>query len=102
MTSISKKANDLRNLGLKEGANIALSGSNSIDWVISFFSIVKIGCTAVPIDPKMNKQSIEFILKFTESKLFLVDKIKNFKLHQDYQSIIRSMDSAIILSLIHI
>ena len=96
MTCISKKANDLRNLGLKERTNIALSGSNSIEWVISFFSIIKIGCTAVPIDPKMNKQGIEFILKFTESKLFLVDKIKNFKLHQDYQSIIRSMDSAII------
>ena len=34
MTSISKKANDLRNLGLKEGANIA----TTCHWIIVAFS----------------------------------------------------------------
>jgi len=94
--SIAKKSNELGHLGFKKGSNIALSGFNSIDWVISFFSIMKIGCTAVPIDPKMNNQGIDFILKYTQAKLFLVDKLKNFESLSMHQNIIKTMDNTTI------
>ena len=74
------QSEELIKLGAKKGDNIAISGLNSIDWVVSFFSIIFAGCTAVPIDPKMNKKSVEFILEFTDCTFFIVenDKKSNF------------------------
>ena len=36
LSAIDKKSNEIRKLGLSEKSNIALSGSNSINWVITF------------------------------------------------------------------
>ncbi|MBT3476048.1 AMP-binding protein [bacterium] len=96
LSAINKKSNEMKKLGLEEKSNIALSGSNSINWVITFFAIIKNGYVVVPIDPKMNKHGIEFILEFTNTRLFIVDSIKNFKTLNKFQSIIQSMDGVVI------
>ena len=93
LSAIDKKAEELYKIQIKAGSNVALAGSNSIDWVVTFFSIIKIGCVVVPIDPKMNKKGIEFILEFTNSKLFLVDNVKNFNISTKLKSLIHSMNS---------
>ena len=94
--AVEKKTIELQNLGIKQKSNIAISGSNSINWVITFFSIINLKCTAVPIDPKMNQKSMEFILNFTNAKLFLVDNIKNFKISPVLEKITYNMNSVII------
>ncbi|HIC77170.1 MAG TPA: hypothetical protein EYO89_04800 [Candidatus Dadabacteria bacterium] len=71
--------------GGKPGSNIAISGPNSIDWVIRFFSIIYAGCTVVPIDPKLNAKSVEFILGFTNCSSFFIDDPS--KVHQKYRDI---------------
>ena len=96
LSAIDKKANEMNKLELSDKSNIALSGSNSINWVITFFAIISNGCVVVPIDPKMNKRGIEFILQFTNAQLFIVDKIKSFKISDNFKSIMQSMDSVVI------
>ena len=63
------RAKMLLESGIKPKSNVAISGPNSIDWVIGFFSIIYANCTVVPIDPKLNKQAVEFILQFTNASL---------------------------------
>ena len=62
-------ANKIIESGVESKTNIAIMGSNSISWVIRFFSIIYAGCTVVPVDPKLNKKSINFILDYTSSYL---------------------------------
>ena len=93
---IDKKSNEMKKLALSEMSNIALSGSNSINWVITFFAIISNGYVVVPIDPKMNKRGIEFILQFTNAQLFIVDNIKSFKISANFKSIMHPMDSVVI------
>ena len=83
-------ANNIVKTGLQPGENIAIKGSNSISWVVRFFSILYSGCTVVPIDPKLNKKSIDFILKFTNSYL-LEDVIK--EQDRDKISNLKTIDS---------
>ena len=94
--AIEKKSNEISKLGLIKMSNIALSGSNSINWVISFFSILKAGHIAVPIDPKMNQQGMEFILSFTNAQLFIVDNISNFKVSNTFKNLMQQMDQVTI------
>ena len=96
LSAIDKKSNEMKQLGLSEKSNIALSGSNSINWVITFFAIISNGYVVVPIDPKMNKRGIEFILQFTNAQLFIVDNIKSFKISANFKSIMHPMDSVVI------
>ena len=96
LSAIDKKSNEMKQLGLSEKSNIALSGSNSINWVITFFAIISNGYVVVPIDPKMNRRGIEFILQFTNAQLFIVDNIKSFKISANFKSIMHPMDSVVI------
>ena len=41
LSAIDKKAEELYKIQIKAGSNVALAGSNSIDWVVTFFSIIK-------------------------------------------------------------
>ena len=93
---IQKKSNDLSTLGLEKNSKIAISGLNSIDWVITFFSIIRLGHIAIPIDPKMNQQGIDFILTFTNTKLFIVDKKSTVKISNNFTNIIMYMDEVVI------
>ncbi len=47
-----KVANFLTNLGIDKGDRIAMLLSNSPEFVITFFGIVKAGAIAVPLDPQ--------------------------------------------------
>lgn len=96
LSAIDKKSNEMKKLALSEMSNIALSGSNSINWVITFFAIISNGYVVVPIDPKMNRRGIEFILQFTNAQLFIVDNIKSFKISANFKSIMHPMDSVVI------
>ena len=90
------QSEELIKLGAKKGDNIAISGLNSIDWVVSFFSIIFAGCTAVPIDPKMNKKSVEFILEFTDCTFFIVENDKKSNFDTKYQDISFPLNNSIL------
>ncbi|NSW88641.1 AMP-binding protein [bacterium] len=94
--AIEKKSNEISKLAIPKGSNIALSGANSINWVITFFSILKVGHIVVPIDSKMNQQGMEFILNFTNTQLFIVDNVSSIKISDKFKTIIQEMDHVLI------
>ena len=49
--------------GLKKGDRVMLYLSNSIQWIIAFFGIQKIGAVAVPISPIYTSHEIIYMLK---------------------------------------
>ncbi|MBI2850654.1 MAG: AMP-binding protein [Chloroflexi bacterium] len=48
----NKIAHALTGMGIKKGDRVAMLLSNSPDFVITFFGIIKTGATAVPLDPQ--------------------------------------------------
>jgi long-chain acyl-CoA synthetase len=67
-------------MGFKAGDRIALYGENSINWVISYFSIQFLGATVVPLDSLFGAREIINFLDFSESKAVLTDPSRADKL----------------------
>jgi len=61
----------LQSLGLKKGDHAAVLFPNSLDTLLSYFSIIKAGGTAIPINSLYTPREIAFILNNSESKFLL-------------------------------
>ncbi|MEA1914050.1 MAG: fatty acid--CoA ligase [Campylobacterota bacterium] len=61
--------------GIKPGDKIALILSNSVEFIISFFAVTRIGAVCVPINNFLKREELEFILNDCEARwLFTSNK----------------------------
>ena len=51
-------AHELHNLGVGWGSHVALCGSNSINWILTFFAIQKLGAVTVLLNPQLTTSEI--------------------------------------------
>ena len=72
----------LSQIGIKQGSKIAIKAKNSVQWVVSFFSILKLGCICVPIDIKMNDFATEKIIKLSGAELLINEKNSKFEVNE--------------------
>lgn len=61
--SISRFAQGLVDAGIEKGDNVALLLGNTPHFIISLYAIMRIGATAVPVNPTYTKDEISYILK---------------------------------------
>ena len=61
----------LQSLGMKKGDHAAVLFPNSIDTLLCYFSIIKAGGTAIPINPLYTPREIAFILNDSEARFLL-------------------------------
>lgn len=66
-----RMAAGLQSLGLEKGDHAAVLFPNSIDTLLSYFSIIKAGGTAIPINPLYTPREISFILNNSGAKFLL-------------------------------
>jgi len=59
---IDRFAAGLSHLGVKKGDRVMIYISNSVQWVITFFGIQKIGAVAVPVAPIYTSFEIEYMI----------------------------------------
>ncbi|MGB7572877.1 MAG: AMP-binding protein [Thermodesulfobacteriota bacterium] len=59
---IDRFAASLVQLGIGKGDKVVIYISNSVQWVITFFAIQKIGATAVPVPPIYTSFEIEYMI----------------------------------------
>jgi len=59
---IDRFATSLAQLGIDKGDKVMLYISNSVQWVISFFAIQKIGAVVIPIPPIYTSFEIEYMI----------------------------------------
>lgn len=60
--------------GVKRGDKIALCGKNSANWAITFFATLSYGAVSVSILNEFDKDSIQFIVDHSDSKILFTDK----------------------------
>lgn len=51
-------AMDLYNQGVRRGSHVALCGSNSVNWIFTFFAIQKLGAVAMLVNFNLKRQEI--------------------------------------------
>lgn len=60
---INRFATALNRLGVRKGDKVLLYISNSVQWVIAFFGIQKVGAVVVPVAPIYTSFEIEYMIK---------------------------------------
>lgn len=76
---LNQKSNQLANFlihsGIKKGDVIALRLNKSLEMIISILAIMKTGSCYLPIDLSYPQERVSFMLKDSNSKLFLTNKL---------------------------
>ncbi|MFJ7932803.1 fatty acid--CoA ligase family protein [Sporosarcina sp. NPDC096371] len=66
--SVSKFASALQSLGIEQGDNVAFLLGNTPHFLISLYATMRIGATAVPINPIYTPDEISYILHNSDAK----------------------------------
>ncbi|MDH4264247.1 MAG: long-chain fatty acid--CoA ligase [Deltaproteobacteria bacterium] len=84
----------LQSLGLKKGDHAAVLFPNSLDALLCYFSIIKVGGTVIPINPLYTPREIVFLLSNSEAK-FLLSTVQFQKTIEGIQARVPTLKKAI-------
>ncbi len=84
---ITKVANKLYELGVRHGDKVGLTGKNSPEWALAYFSIAYAGAIIVPVDYSLSEDVISNLMNFAETKVLFCDNEKIDKIKLDVPKI---------------
>ena len=84
---ITKVANKLYELGVRHGDKVGLTGKNSPEWALAYFSIAYAGAIIVPVDYSLSEEVITSLMGFADTKVLFADSEKIDKIKLDIPKI---------------
>ena len=63
----------LNEYSVQRGDRVAVAARNCVEWIVAFWSIVSIGCVAVPVNAWLPAEGQEYCLKVAECPVILCD-----------------------------
>ena len=67
----NKIANALYNIGIRKGDKVVHLMTNSIDWLIAYFGIIRTGAWVVPLNYRFTSRDILYCTQVAEAKAFI-------------------------------
>lgn len=86
-------ASKLISLGVKPGDHVGIYAYNSINWIIAFFAIVRIGSVAVLLNSKMAPEFIAPMLRQTDVRFLVCDNCHGMN-NEGKENVIRRLGYA--------
>ncbi|MBA2882980.1 long-chain acyl-CoA synthetase [Desulfosalsimonas propionicica] len=83
--------------GVKPGRKVALIGTNSLEWFIADMAIMTLGAVSVPVYQTSSGEQIEYILRHSESCLFIIEEMEYWRRIEPYMSNLPFVDRIILL-----
>lgn len=65
---------EISSRGLIKGDRVIILLENSYEFVISLYGILSCGCVFIPLNPKLSKNKINFIIEDTQAALIITSK----------------------------
>lgn len=66
-------ARGLTRRGFQRADTVAILADNSADYLVAYFGIMRAGLVAVPVNPRLSRETIAYILKDASVRLAVVD-----------------------------
>ena len=76
---VRKMAAYLQTLDLPANSKVGILSKNCAHWIMSDLAIMMSGNISVPLYPNLNSETLEKILKHSETKVLFVGKLDNYK-----------------------
>ena len=78
-------ASGLRRLGVQPGDRLALLMPNSVEYIVSYYAVLKIGAVAVPLNPLLREPEVGYIMEDCQAGGLIF--------HQQFASIVEALRS---------
>ncbi|WP_113926830.1 long-chain-fatty-acid--CoA ligase [Bacillus sp. P14.5] len=72
---VNKFASALRLQGITAGDKVVLFMPNTLEFVISYFSVLRLGAVIVPINAKLTGEEVRYILEHSDAAAFIVHEL---------------------------
>src|ERR1035437_9861911 len=69
----NRVANALLKLGTRKGDRVFLLLENSLEYIVTYFGVVKIGAIAVPVDPKYKVDEVASLIADSQPKILVAE-----------------------------
>ena len=76
-------ARGLAKRGFKRGESVAILSANRAEFLIAYFGIMRAGLVAVPVNHKFPRDTIEFVLRDSGTRLAFCDRDRRASVPQD-------------------
>ncbi len=84
-TRIGCVASSLRELGVQPGDRLALLMPNSVEYLVSYYALIKLGAVAVPLNPLLREPEVRYIMEDCQASGLIF--------HQEFASIVEALRS---------
>lgn len=74
-----RMAQALRDLGCEQGDRVAILSKNCAHWIMADLAIMMAGCVSVPLYPTQQADSIDYVLRHSETKVIFVGKLDEWQ-----------------------
>ncbi len=66
-------------IGLKAGNNVALCGTNSADWLVFYFGVLKAGGVAVTLSNALSPEELTLLVNHAKPRFIYTDRVADFQ-----------------------
>ncbi|MFD1739674.1 class I adenylate-forming enzyme family protein [Bacillus salitolerans] len=71
-TKVNQFASSLETIGVQKGDKVVLFMPNTEEFIISYLAVLRLGAIIVPINAKLTKREVEYIVDHSEASVLLV------------------------------
>ena len=76
-------ADDLNKLGIKKGSHVGICGANSVNWVLTYYAVQKLGAIAMLINPTLQAVEIGQIVSLGDISVLCYGNLREMKDNKD-------------------
>lgn len=89
--SVDFYANYLTNVGVKKGDHVALLATNSYNWIIAFYAIIKVGAIAVLVNYMARHETLVELIKHTDCSYLCYGRYNAFfKMENELEELLKA------------
>lgn len=74
----------LAGLGVRPGKCVVLCAENSPDWIVSYFSVLRLGAVIAPVNLMLTAEEIDYVARDCAAQAIITDGEKAARLREDF------------------
>ncbi|MFN0302167.1 MAG: class I adenylate-forming enzyme family protein [Burkholderiales bacterium] len=86
-------AKGLLSSGCRRGDRIAIMSANRVEFIGTYFGIMRAGCVAVPVNFKFPRATIEYVVRDSGARMVICDPVRRRDVPDDLPTIVFDSDA---------
>lgn len=95
-SEVNRSANLFADIGVQKGDVVSIMVSNRPEFLFAYYGAMKLGAIAGPVNPDLKSPEIEYILRNSEAKIFIIES-SNLHKYRAIESELPELDQVVVV-----